>query len=292
MPKHMFMKQKWWPQPHDIKGSVSFEFDDATIDDTIVPIAFYDEGLGAPSSKETNPENAAFAVIANEPNCFVGSRINQIFAEFRVSVSKDFIEDMIPALRMALMPIHCAFLEDYTAVDEVSTITVAQVLELQTETTDRQGGPLYVAATDMPEKATNSALMGTNTPFLDTDLGLEAVAFSSNQYYTAISHHTTSGKIRACSGGLRWFTMSAQVPFKRFRYGIVPKVKAMNPFTYYGMLVHAPIAGDLSQLPALAELTVATDYVHVDWNIRYNEWNPEFNFGYYSISKSLKWYLC
>lgn len=273
------MKQKWFPQPHRIQGSVSFEFDDNTIDSTIVPIAFYDEGLGAPSSKETNPENAAFAIIANEPNCFVGSRINQIFAEFRISVTKDFIEDMIPALRMALMPIHCAFLEDYTAADEVSSFTTATVLELQTETTDRQGGPLYVAATDMPEKATNSGLLGVNVPFLDTDQGIEAVAFDTTTYYDAINFMTISGKIRACSGGLRWITMSAQRPFKRLRFGIVPKVKAMNPFTYFGMLLHAPLANNLDQLPALAELTVATDYIHVDWNIRYNEWNPEFNFG-------------
>ncbi len=279
MPKHMLMKQKWWPQPHEINGSISFEFDDGTIDSTIVPICFYDEALGAPSSKETNPENAAFAIVANEPNCFVGSRVNRIFAEFRFSVTKDFMEDNIAALRMAVMPIHCAFSEDYTAVDELSGVTVANALELQTEATDRQGGPLYVAGTDMPEKLTNSGLQGVNVPFLDTDQGLEAVAFSSAQYYQAISHQTISGKVRACSGGLRWFTMSPNNTFKRMRFGIVPKVKAMNPFTYYGMLLFAPAAGLKDQLPAVAELTAATDYVHVDWNIRYNEWNPEFNFG-------------
>ncbi len=273
------MKTKWYPQPHNISGSISFEFDDATIDSTIVPIAFYDEGLGAPSANETNPEHAGFAIVADQANCFVGSKINNIFAEFRISVTKDFIEDNIAALRLALMPIHCAFLEDYTATDELSTATVASVLELQTETTDRQGGPLYVAATDMPEKITNSGLMGANTPFLDTDLGLEAVAFGTTDYYNAIDFLTIAGKVKACSGGLRWITMTQQQPYKRMRFGIVPKVKAMNPFTYFGMLLNCPAAPSQFQLPALAELTVATDYVHIDWNIRYNEWNSEFDFG-------------
>jgi len=276
---HILMKTKWYPQPHQIQGSCSFEFDDATIDSTILPIAFYDEGLGAPSSKETHPENAAFAIIANEPNCFVGSRINNIFAEFRFSCSKDFVEDNIPVLRMAVMPIHCAFLEDYTASDELSGATVSSVLELQTESTDRQGGPLYVAATDLPEKFTNSALAGVNVPFLDTDQGMEAVAWDSNAYYRAIQFQTMGNKVRKCSGGLRWFTLSQNNLYKRMRFGIQPKSKFMNPFNYYGMLIHAPQCGGLDQLPALAELTAATDYVHVDWSIRYNEWNSEFNFG-------------
>ncbi len=77
-----FMKQKWFPQPHDISGSCTFEVDDETLNSTIVPIAFYDEGLGAPSSLETHPENAAFAVVADQANCFVGSRINIINAQF------------------------------------------------------------------------------------------------------------------------------------------------------------------------------------------------------------------
>ncbi len=279
MPKHMLMKQKWWPQPHVIDGGISFEFDDATIDSTIIPIAFYDEALGAPSTKETNPENAAFAIVQDEPNCFVGSRINSIFCEFRFTVTKDFLEDSIPNLRMAIMPIYCAFSEDYTAADELSGETVATTLELQTESTDRQGGPLYVAGTDMPEKTANVGLMGVNVPFLNVDQGLEAVAFNHNNYYNAIQHQTHSGKVRACSGGLRWFNLNANRPFVKMRFGIVPKVKAMNPFTYYGMLLHAPPAGQGIQGPALAELTVATPYVHVDWAIRYNEWNPEFNFG-------------
>ncbi len=240
--KSKLMKTEWFPQPHVINGSMSFEFDDATLDQTIIPVAFYDEGLGAPSANETHPENAGFAIVTDQANCFVNSTVNQMFIELRFSVTKDFIEDSIASLRLCYMPIHCAFLEDYTAADEVSTATVASILELQTETTDRQGGPLYVAGTDVPEKFTNSALTGANTPFLDTDLGLEAVAFSVDAYYDAIHFLTIANKVRACSGGLRWITMTAQRPFQRVRLGVVPKIKRMNPFTYYGILLNGLIA--------------------------------------------------
>ncbi len=276
--KSKLMRTEWFPQPHSINGSCSFEFDDTGLDSTILPIAFYDEGMGTPSALETHPENAAFAVGVNVPNCFVGSRINNIFMELRFSVTKDFIEDMIPALRMAVMPIHCAFKDDYTAADELSSATVASILELQTEDTDRQGGPLYVATKDLPEKASGNATLGADVPFLNIDTGIEGVAFNVNDYYNSIHFMTLSGKVKACSGGLRWFTMSQNRTYRSMRFGIVPKVKRMNPFTYFGMLIHAPVAGNLDQLPALAELTVATDYIHMDWNIRYNEWNQDFNF--------------
>lgn len=276
---HILMKTKWYPQPHQIQGSCSFEFDDATIDSTILPIAFYDEGLGAPSSKETHPENAAFAIIANEPNCFVGSRINNIFAEFRFSCSKDFVEDNIPVLRMAVMPIHCAFLEDYTASDELSGATVSSVLELQTESTDRQGGPLYVATKDLAEKFTGSANQGANTPFLNVDVGLEAVAFVHSTYYDMLQFLTNAGKLKATSGGLQWHELTRNRPFLKYHVKIRPNVKRMNPFTYFGLLIHAMVQGGDKQPHVITrDFTAATQYMDCDYNIRYNEWNQGFNF--------------
>ncbi len=146
------MKSTWYPQPHSINGGCAFELDDATLDSTIVPFCFYDEGLGAPTARETNPRNTAFAVVADEANCFVGSRVNNIIAEFRFALSSFVLDQNIPSVRFAVMPIYFAFIEDYTAVDELTSIEVQDVLEMQTEATDRQGGALYVAATDLPEK--------------------------------------------------------------------------------------------------------------------------------------------
>ena len=41
------------------------------------------------------------------------------------------------------MPITTSFLEDISAKDELSTLTVGQILEMQTESTDRQAYPLW-----------------------------------------------------------------------------------------------------------------------------------------------------
>ncbi len=272
------MKQTWFPQPHRIQGACTFELDDATIDSTIVPIAFYDEGLAAPSARETNPENAAFAIVVDEANCFVGSRINMIIAEFTFRLTSKFFDDNLSGIRFATMPIFMAFKQDYEAVDELTSIEVQDVLEMQMETTTNQGGPLYVAGTDVAEIVAPQSNLGANTPFLDTDVGLEGVAFNLQTYYDSLHFLTIKDKIKKVQGGLKWEVINANRPFIKKRYFIRPKVKAMNLFTYFGVLVHVPLQGTEDQIGVITrDITAATQYLDMTWSIRYNEWNPEFN---------------
>ncbi len=271
------MKTTWYPQPHLIKGNCGFELDDNTLDSTIIPFCFYDEGLGAPTANETNPRNAAFAIVADQANCFVGSRINSILAEFRFSLSSFAIDQNIPSIRFCTMPIYMAFIEDYTAINELGAVEIQDVLEMQTESTDRQGGPLYVAATDLPTKQSGLELLGANTPFLDTDVGIEAVAFAPTDYYNTLHFMTNGAKLAKVSGGLSWDTISSQRPYVRKRFNMVPKVKRMNEFTYAGLLVMFPIGGNTDQNFAIGEIAGSQILVNCDWTIRYNEWNEDFN---------------
>ncbi len=271
------MKTTWYPQPHDIRGGCSFELDNTTLDNTIVPFCFYDEGLGTPSARETNPRNAAFAVVNDEANCFVDSRVNNIFAEFRFSMAKQALIDNIPNIRFATMPIWMAFKENYTAIDELSTFEIQDILELQTESTDRQGFPLFVAATDLPEISSGRANLGANQPGLDTDVGLEGVVFDVNAYYDMIHYMTNGNMLAKSTGGLRWQVLTQNRPYIVNRFSMNPKVKRMNEYTFGGLLIIVPTAGQSEQSMALTELTVAKNYVHVDWAIRYNEWNENFH---------------
>ncbi len=272
-----FTKVEMYAQPHEIGCQFSFELDDETLNSTIVPIAFYDEGLGTPTALETHPENAAFAVIDNQANCFINSRVNLVLSELRFSLTSKALDENLPSIRMAFMPIHMAFIDDYTAIDELSTLEVQDVLEMQTESTDNQGGPLYVAATDLPEPTATSAVLATTTPFLDTDTGLEAVAFLPSVYYSMMHFMTNSGKLKATQGGLKWFTLDANHPSRKFNIFIRPKVKRMNKFTYFGVLIHVPIHSDRDQHVATGDITAATQYVTCTSRSRYSEWNQDFN---------------
>ncbi len=271
-----FTKVEMYAQPHNIARSFAFELDDETLNSTIVPIAFYDEGLGTPTALETHPENAAFALVANQANCFINSRVNLVIAKLRFSLTSKALDENLPAVRMAFMPIHFAFIDDYTAIDELSTLEVQDVMHMQTESTDNQGGPLYVAATDLPEGTASSALFATTTPFLDTDTGLEAVAFVPNTFYNMMHFMTNSGKLKSVQSGLKWFTLSANNPTRSFDIRIVPKVKRMNKFTYFGCLIHVPIHSDGDQIVNTGDITAATQYVECQIRARYSEWNQDF----------------
>jgi len=271
------MKTTWYPQPHTILGSCAFECDDETLNSTIVPFCFYDEGLGNPELKETNPRNANFAVLTEEANCFVGSRINNIFSEFTFALSSFALDQNLPSIALAYMPIYFAFIQDYTAIDELTSTEVQDVIEMQTETTDRQGGPLYVAATDLPAKAAGPEVLGLNTPFLDTDTGIEAVAFNEELFYDAMQFLTIGPKLAAVTGGLHWINLSANRPIIKRRFNMIPKVKRMNEFTYAGLLLHVPTAGGQNQNFAAAEIAGGQNLIYANWNIRYSEWNEDFN---------------
>jgi len=163
--KHKLMKSKWYPRPHSMKHRWGHSLDTAAVNDfTIYPIAMYDEGLGAPSTYEANPEHASF-VEAAEPNCFPESRIDNIFCQLTLNMGKPCITDSIRAVKVCYMPIFTAFPTDYTAIDNLSTLEIQDILELQMETTDRQGFPLYNAV-DMIAPFTGSTTLATNVPGL------------------------------------------------------------------------------------------------------------------------------
>ncbi len=270
------MRTEWWPQPHTRGASIMFELDNAAIDTTTFPIIIHDEGLGTPSAIETHPENAAF-VVSNDPNCHVNSRVDNIFAQLRLSLTSKAIDDNLTAVRCAFMVQALAFKEDYIAIDELSSLEVQDILELQTESTDRQGGPLYTG-TDMPAAYTGSDSVGAAVPFLTTDDNLEAVAFIDSQYYNSIHYLTIEGKMKKVQSGLKWLTLTPNRPTATIRIHQKSSTKRMNEYAFLGCMVHVPVVDSEKQIPLTADITAATNYVRCDFRYRYNEWNPDFNF--------------
>ncbi len=272
--KTKLMKSLWHPRPHDSEGSLSFELDDATIDTTILPIAMYDEGLGAPSAYEANPQHASF-VVTDDPNCFVESRVDRVFCRLKWGITSKFIDDNIPAVRCFYMPLFLAFKEDYIAVDELSNLKIQDTLELQTEATDRQGYPLY-NGTDMTDKFGSSAHVGLNVPGLTADSGLEGITFTLNQYYDMLHYLRNSGKLKSVQGGIKWFTLTPNKPVATIDIRIRSSVKRMNEYTFFGVMIGCPVVDTADQIPVTADITAATRYVFCDWQIRFNEWNEDF----------------
>ncbi len=276
MAKVKFMKSKWFPQPHSMHHSWYHRLESGSVNDaTIYPILHYDEGLGTPTANESSPRNAAF-VQASHPNCFVGSRVDNVFCQLSFAMAKGLYgTDNINAVRLAFMPIFLAFKDDYTAIDELSSNEIQDVLEMQTESTDRQGFPLYNTV-KVFEKFSNSALLAAGVDGLTTTQVLEGVAFSSNVYYNALKFMTIAGKLKSVQGGLKWLTLTSNRPVRTVGIKLRSKTKAMNEFTFFGVLIYVPKV-DTDEQIATANDTTNIDHVSVDVTTRFNEWNEDFN---------------
>ncbi len=160
------VKTKIYPRPHNITNSWGHGLESAVVNQaTIYPIIINDEGLGTPSAYEANPKNASF-VEAAEPNCFPESRVDLVIAKLTLALTKPAVEtDKVVALKIAFMPIFTSF-DDYTAIDELSTLEIQDVLELQTESTDNQGFPLYNNVDMKIGLSAASLVLATNVPGL------------------------------------------------------------------------------------------------------------------------------
>ncbi len=276
MARIKLMRTKWYPNPHATNHAWSYNLTGANVDTTIYPILMYDEGLGTPSARKTNPENSAFAT-SSYPNCFVDSRVDSVFCQLRMSMSSKCLDDNITAIRFAYMPIHIAFKESYDATDETTGFDIKSILELQHESTDRQGFPLY-AVTKMITKWGTQSTLHANVPGLTSTQAIEGVAFVDSTYYSNLHYYTNAGKLKSVQSGLKWGTLTQDRPFVNIPIHIKSNVKALNPYAFFGVLIHVPIAESLHQIMTTADTTASTNYVYCDIATRFDEWNPDFDF--------------
>ncbi len=193
------------------------------------------------------------------------------------SLTSKAIDENIPAISVSFLVIAMAFKEDYIAIDELTSIEVQDELEMQTESTDRQGYPLY-NGTNLPMPFATASDVGTLVPGLSVDDAVEGVSFNSATFYDALHYLTIEGKMKKVQSGLKWLTLTPNRPFAKIRIHQKSKTKRMNEYASLCVLINVPETGRFDQLAAVGDITAATNYVRADLVYRYNEWNPDFNF--------------
>ncbi len=266
-----------WPRPHNFNGNVGFGMEEAVSNNhTIIPIISYDEGLGVINSYKSCPQNAGFAEYAGG-KCYPTSRINKIFAKFTFSMSKGAIEtDKIPIFRFFTSTIHTAFNEGKLAEDEISTLDLNEIMELQIETTDRQTFPLYNAIDCMDGKANAYLDLEVGQEGLTTDLEIEGVAFDESKYYDCLHYFTNGNKLRTLMTPLKEHRLSARHPSVDVFVQQQSNTKYMNPYAFLGLLVSLPGANNTQQFGKDAD-TTAIMHMACEYRYRYNEHNHEFD---------------
>lgn len=276
MVDYILARSKWYSRPHDMQLAWAHNIEEASdLSTTEVPIVMYDEGLGNPASYNAHREHSSFAEY-NGPNCYPDSKIFSISAKLRFYLSKTALEtDKLKAVRVAYMVKSLAFEGDYTAKDELTALETEDILEVQHETTDRQGYPLW-NGTKVTEKWAGSATLGTDVPGLTTNQKMEYLAFVEDDYYDCLQYGTNSGKLRNVQHGLKWLTLTRNRSSIDVFINIKSSVKALNPYTYLGVMVHVPQTDTFNQIPPASE-TTSQSHVFCDFFARYDEWNPGFD---------------
>lgn len=276
----MLMKQEWFPRPHDIRYGYSHGLEHTTNQDlkqaVINPIAFSDNGLGAPSAYNANPKHASFTEV-NMPNCFPESRLNVITTQLIFSLTKAAYEtDKLIAVRCAYMPIYTSF-DDIIAKDRVSTLDIGTILELQRESTDFQCYPLFNGLDVLGRNGLAVPTLHANVPGLTTDQKLEYVTFNHEDYYDHLQYSPISKKLMNCQGGIKWFTLTRNKPVAKINIFTRPKIKRMNDYSFHGVMTLVPPVSNDYQLCGAADTTIDSPHVGVSFHSRFNEWHQDFD---------------
>jgi len=275
--KAIMMKVPEFGRPHHFENSFSIPIESAALrNSTIYPLITQDEGLGSMSAYESNPANANF-VEAQTDHCYPTSRINKIFAKMEVSMSKVMLEtDKKHIVKFYTALIHCSF-EDGSAKDEISTLTLNEILELDGETTDRQTYPLWNDIDLHDYKANSNLDLAAETPGLDTDLEIEGVAFGINAYYDCLHYMTNGNKLRTICTPLKAHILTRNNPSKTIFFHQQENTKYMNPYAFLGALIHVPKITERDQFGEVGDTTIETSVLHFSMMTRYSEFNHEFN---------------
>jgi len=284
---HVLDKRDWprrtwnFPRIHNFEFGFGLDADDAaaTKNSTIVQYLLQDNALVDLETIKTNPENVDFAVAA-EPNCYAGSYVPRITVRWVAYLRPTDTE--IVHLLFNTMPIYTSFLNRLDAEDKKTGNDIETILELAHETTDEQAYPLfntvklYEGGGNYDVPANQPGLTGTQQP--------EGVAFDKEMFFDAMHYYTNKSMLKQVAGRMMNHTLSEPlVPHGRSiitgGWGSIPSLaKSMQPYTSCMELFSVPQAGSRSQYHLGAGVT-AVEHLTVKGFVRFNEFNPDFNFA-------------
>ncbi len=279
----MWSRQTWqYPRVHDWLFGFGLDADDvaATKNSTIVPYFWQDNAIIDYEDIKTNPENADFAVQANG-NCAAGSYIPKCTVNW-LAWNPSAVNDL---LTFKYLPINVSMLNRLDAFDKKTGNDIETILELTHETTDEQAFPLYNTVklyeghqvVDYP--AGNDGLTGTQQP--------EGVAFDMELYFDALHYYTNKEMLRQVTGRMESYNLQklsaasggVKERVKSFYRNVVPSMcKFQHPYTACMGLFTCPQAGTMYQPSTTAEQT-AVETLTVAGRVRFNEYNPDWNFA-------------
>jgi len=244
------------------------------------------KGAVNPDTIDVNPKHTNFLKEGGAV-CNPMSIIDRLTIKLNFSYTEDANNDQTP-LKCWWQPIFFSFPEKLDAADEVSTTTVATILQLVKDATQEDVTPLFnnlkhsvVGASDRshPVSTVNLAESALTHLNMDTNATSEGVTWDDDLVQSAMQYYTNKGALKACLGRRRFFTLHAN---KRQQSYFVKKrppraVRRIMPYSYMAIICHVPLVSEDDQTYFSKACSIDVAYVGVTCKIRYHEWHNEHN---------------
>ncbi len=270
------------PLAHNFDYEGSFDISTSTKTGTMLTMMRTSKASNDPQTIEVNRKNSSFAEDIGPLLCY-DSLVQKMNTKTDFFMTNHCLHvDEIDAIKVFWMPIFGAFKEAWNAEDTVSTIDVAEALELIYDTTnedvipDFNGTDMHAALTHPLSTVTDTEVFGDYS--LTADARLEHNTFQDATFFDAMQYFSNSGKIKKVIGRLQSITLTASRPHKRVNLNkFVPKsVRRANEYLYFGSLIFVPPADNKMQIVMDGEETAGA-HVYFKNHTRYNEWNLDFD---------------
>ncbi len=287
---HQVSKADWprltwkFPRIHNFEFGFGLSAEAATKAHTIAPYLWQNNSIVDYEAIKTNPENADFAVVGYG-DCCAGSYVPSMTVNWTAVVPP--IDTEIVHLRFDTMRINISMLNRLDAFDKKTGFDIETILELTHDTGDEMTKVLW-NTTKIFESGGVFDLAPVDG-FADIGLGVsgqfEGVAFDKEQFFDAMHYFTNKQMLKTVTQGMRSHIVSEPlVPHGRSmvsvsgRRGVPSLCKFMNPYTFCGELFSVPQVGTRTQYHLAGE-TTGIEHLMVKGMVRFNEFNPDFNFA-------------
>ncbi len=271
--------QQQYPLPHNFGYLTQLRALSETQNTTIFTLFRTSEAAVDVENIEVNPSHPNFAEDVG-PLIHNGSIVPRLSFSMRLSISKVGVEtDKIQAMVVKWMPIYIAFLDSLDAEDSKTATQVEDLLELQHDTANKDTYPLFSGVnlgTGSQAISTIPAAEAFGDYGLTADTAMESVAFDEDAFFDGLSYFTNKGMLKKAIGKFKTVTLRPDRPYMYFSNNFTyPRVKRGNPYTFCGVMVHLPQAGEFGQIIQAADVT---NIVHLNatLRVRFDEWNSQF----------------
>ncbi len=281
-------KNQIYPLRHKFAYSVGLSLTTATMNSAYFTLIRADDLAGTDlDSIQVNPHSTAY-VQETGPACGPMSIIDRLTITMKFNMTGLCYNladdgDNVKQLHFSWMPVFFSFTEKLDAIDEDTAATVADILELTHDATNRDVVPLTATklpvqgASDksQPLSTVNMTESATTHYNMTTDATMEGVAFDNELFHNALERFTNKGALKACIGRTRHVTLNMNRPSATFRIKkFVPKsVRRIMPFTFMAILIHLPLESEEDQYYYNAATIPNEAHLGCKAIIRYHEWN-------------------